>query len=65
LQVVPTAALVKHALALATLHNISAYDAAYVALSDRLSLPMVTAEEALVRRLQGTELDVRFPGNWP
>ena len=65
LQIVSTAALIEHALELATLHNITAYDAAYVALSDRLSLPMVTADEALVRRLQQTDLDVRFLGNWP
>ncbi|MBN1136696.1 MAG: type II toxin-antitoxin system VapC family toxin [Anaerolineae bacterium] len=65
LQVVPTAALVEHALALATLHNISAYDAAYLALGDRLSLPMVTADSKLVRRLQETDLDVRFLGDWP
>lgn len=65
LQVVPTAALVEHTLALATLHNISAYDATYVALSDRLSLPMVTADETLVGRLQETALDVRFLGSWP
>jgi predicted nucleic acid-binding protein len=65
LQIVPTAALFERALTLATVHNISAYDAAYVALSDRLSLPMVTADEALLRRLQKTDLDVRFIGNWP
>ena len=65
LQVVSTAVLVEHALALATLSGFTAYDAAYVALSDRLSLPMVTADQTLVRRLQETDLDVRFLGDWP
>jgi predicted nucleic acid-binding protein len=65
LQVVPTAALVERALVLATCYGITAYDAAYAALGDRLSLPMVTADEALARRLQETELHVRFLGDWP
>ena len=65
LQVVPTAALVERALTLATLHDISAYDATYVALGDRLSLPMVTADEALARLLQETDLHVCFLGDWP
>jgi len=65
LQVVFTAALVESALALAGDHEITAYDAAYVALAERLSLPLVTADEALVRRLDGTDLDVRFLGDWP
>ena len=65
MQIVPTAALVQHALELAICYGIAAYDAAYVALSDRLSLPMVTTDEALVRRLRETDLDVRFLGDWP
>ena len=65
LQVVPTADLAEAALALAVSHQITAYDAAYVALAQRLSLPLVTADEALVRRLTGTDLDVRWLGEWP
>ena len=62
---VPTADLAEDALALALEHGITAYDAAYVALAQRLSLPLVTADEALVRRLDGAGLDVRWLGDWP
>ena len=64
LQAVPTAALVEPALSLAAAHEITAYDAAYVALGERLSLPVVTADEALAGKLIGTSLDVRFLGDW-
>jgi predicted nucleic acid-binding protein len=60
-----TAALAEAALALALEHGATAYDAAYVALAQELSLPLVTADEALVRRLEGTGLDVRWLGEWP
>jgi len=43
----------------------TAYDSAYVALTQRLSLPLVTADEALVCRFAATGLDVRFLGDWP
>jgi len=62
---VPMAALVEPALSLAIRWEITAYDAAYVALAERLSLPLVTADEALVRKLAGTGADVRFIGDWP
>jgi predicted nucleic acid-binding protein len=65
LQVASTAALAEAALSLAIAHEIAAYDAAYVALSQRLSLPLVTADERLSRRLAGTGLDVRLLGDWP
>ena len=62
---VSTADLAEDALALALEHGITAYDAAYVALAQRLSLPLVTADESLVRRLDGAGLDVRWLGDWP
>jgi predicted nucleic acid-binding protein len=65
LQAVSTADLAETALALAVAHEISAYDAAYMALAQRLSLPLVTADETLVRHLLGTEMDVRWLGAWP
>jgi len=65
LQTVSTADLAETALTLAVAHEISAYDAAYVALAQRLSLPLVTADETLVRHLVGTEMDVRWLGAWP
>jgi predicted nucleic acid-binding protein len=60
-----TAALVEAALALALEHGTTAYDAAYVALAQKLSVPLVTADEALVRRLEDTGLDVRWLGDLP
>ena len=65
LQVASTADLAEAALAMAMAHEITAYDAAYVALAQRLSLPLVTADQTLVRRLAGTGLDVRWLGEWP
>jgi predicted nucleic acid-binding protein len=65
LHVAPTADLAEAALALALDHSLTAYDAAYVALAHRLSLPLITADEALVRRLAGTDLAVRGLGAWP
>jgi predicted nucleic acid-binding protein len=62
---VSTADLAEVAIALAVLHAITAYDALYVALAQQLSLPLVTADQALVRRLEGTGLDVRWLGDWP
>jgi predicted nucleic acid-binding protein len=50
---------------MAVSHDITACDAAYVALSRRLSLPLVTADEVLVNHLAGTNLDVRWLGAWP
>ena len=65
LQIASTADLAEAALALAVAHGITAYDAAYVALAQQLSLPLVTADEALVRHLEGMGLDVRWLGAWP
>jgi len=65
LQVVPTAALAEAALELSVQHGSTAYDSAYVALGRRLSLPLVTTDEALARRFEDTGLDVRFLGDWP
>jgi predicted nucleic acid-binding protein len=65
LQVASTAALAGAALALAVEHGSTAYDAAYVALARHLSLPLVTADEALVRRFAEADAEVRFLGRWP
>jgi predicted nucleic acid-binding protein len=65
LQVASTASLVEDALALAVEHGLTAYDSVYVVLAHKLSLPLITADEALIRRLGGAGLDVRWLGEWP
>jgi len=65
LQTVSMTVLAEDALAVAVQYGSTAYDSAYVALAQRLSLPLVTADEALVRRFEGTGLDVRSLTTWP
>ncbi len=65
LRAVSTGELAAEALEAAVSHGITAYDAAYVVLARRLSLPLVTADEALVRRLADAPFDVRRLGEWP
>ena len=45
--------LLDAALSLAVRFDVSVYDAAYLALADLLALPLVTADEALVRKAGG------------
>jgi len=65
LQTVSMASLVEDALAVAVRYGSTAYDSAYVALARRLALPLVTADEALVQRFEGTGVDVRSLADWP
>ncbi len=65
LNVVPIQELVADALEIALVYGVTAYDATYVALSQRLALPLVTAGEPLIQRLSGTEFDLRWLGAWP
>ena len=51
------------ALTLALEHGATTHDSAYGALAQKLALPLVTADEAQVRRLDGTGLDVRWLGD--
>lgn len=53
LNVMPTIDLATEAMNIALAHRISGYDAFYVALSQRLNAPLVTADEKLVRALAG------------
>ena len=64
-RIVSTADLAEDSLQLAVVKDITAYDATYVVLSRQLSLPLVTADEKLVRRLAESDLDVRFLADWP
>ncbi|MCA9972414.1 MAG: type II toxin-antitoxin system VapC family toxin [Anaerolineales bacterium] len=59
LHVVSTADLLLPAFELAVQYDLTAYDACYVALAQQLHLPLVTADTPLVKKLQGSNLDVR------
>lgn len=60
----PTYDLAVDSLALAVTHSISAYDASYVALAQRLGLPLITADRRLEQKLVRTGLGVVWLGNW-
>ncbi|MEB3881893.1 type II toxin-antitoxin system VapC family toxin [Lyngbya sp. CCY1209] len=50
--------LVSEALDIAIAQAISAYDACYIALSERLKIPFVTADSKLIRSLEGTAYQI-------
>jgi predicted nucleic acid-binding protein len=64
LQITPTLALAADALQVALAHGISAYDACYVALAQRLGIPLITADQRLVNKLTGTAHAVIWLGAW-
>lgn len=52
--------------AIAWAYKIAIYDAAYVALADHLGLPLITADEALLKKMHGHSIvlrlsDLQFP----
>ncbi len=63
LEVRPASELAQDALDIAIGFDITAYDACYVALARRLGVPLVTADERLVRKFAGKEVDVRWLGD--
>lgn len=46
--------------AIAWAYQISLYDAAYVALAERLGFPLLTADEAMIRKLKGHSIVLRL-----
>jgi predicted nucleic acid-binding protein len=56
IEFVPDEALASDALALARELDLSAYDACYVALAERLGLPLATADAQLAKRYERSEL---------
>ena len=64
MQSVSTADLIADALAIAIAYEITAYDASYVVLAHHMSVPFVTADEALVRKLDGTGYDILSLGSF-
>lgn len=61
--VVATDDLLPHAFGLAVDHDLTVYDACYVALADLLELPLLTADERLVNKLRGNAYDIRWIGD--
>lgn len=64
-QTVATRDLAQKSLEVGLEHGIAAYDAAYAVLADSMNLPLVTADEKMVRRLMDSAFDVRWLGVWP
>ena len=60
----PTFELTVSALPIATTYDITAYDACYVALAQRLGIPLVTADQKLHNKLAGTPLAPVWLGAW-
>lgn len=64
LQRTPTFDLAADALTIAAAHGITAYDACYVALAQRHSIALLTADDKLVRKLAGSAAPVTWLGRW-
>lgn len=60
---VATYDLVDDALRIALVHGATAYDACYVALGALLEIPVITADEALVKRFASTSYGVVWLGD--
>ena len=52
--------LLRKATAIASAYRIALYDAAYVALAERMGFPLVTADDVMVRKLKGHSIVVRL-----
>ncbi|MFL6196494.1 MAG: type II toxin-antitoxin system VapC family toxin [Thermoanaerobaculia bacterium] len=50
---------------LALRYELSAYDAAYVTTAQVLEVPLVTADEKLIRKLAGSSVEICFLGDLP
>jgi len=61
----PTSATMRRAAVIARATDATVYDAAFAALAESRTATFVTADEALIRRLAGSSLDVRWLGAWP
>jgi predicted nucleic acid-binding protein len=59
----PTYDLVSDALPIALTYAISSYDACYVALAETMGVPLVTADDAPIRKLAGAPYAIRGLGS--
>ena len=64
IRLVPDADLLEGALMLAADNGISVYDALFCALAARESVQLITADNALVRRLTGTDIQATMLSEW-
>jgi predicted nucleic acid-binding protein len=65
LESIPTEELMSGALELALVHDITAYDASYVALAQRLGVPLITADDKLFRTLPPATGQILWVGDLP
>lgn len=63
LSAIPTESLLPAAFDLAVAHDLTAYDACYVALASLLDLPLLTADEKLVNKMRSKAYDIRLLGD--
>ena len=59
MRVVSTANLMEEAVVIGLSYGITAYDASYVALSERIKAPLLTLDQKLVNALATSSYDVR------
>jgi predicted nucleic acid-binding protein len=52
--------LLRKTTAIAWAYQVALYDAAYVALAERMGSPLVTADEALLKRMRGHRIVLRL-----
>jgi predicted nucleic acid-binding protein len=64
LEITSTLDLLPDALELAIAQQISAYDACYLVLAQRLGVELITADQKLVQALSGENYPVLFLGQW-
>jgi len=57
LYTIPSSTILNEAMRLALQVNISVYDACYAALAHKLDLPLITADQKLVQKLQLSEIE--------
>ncbi|MHB8257286.1 MAG: type II toxin-antitoxin system VapC family toxin [Acidiferrobacterales bacterium] len=63
--VLPTQFLAEDALEVALRHKVTAYDACYIAAAAKLGLPLITADEKLVKRVDKRRYDIQWLGSMP
>lgn len=61
---IPTQLLAGSAMELALKHKITAYDACYLAAALHFQLPLITADERLIKQANGSGCDVQWLGTW-